>query len=114
MGPTYAKEAAPLRPLLRPGAVFPLNAAQLKAIERLKELVAELHVLAVPDEAATAISGGGVGRRVTRMQSAGPLACRTVMGAKWGSPAGRGRAGDVVWRGRWAGSAMVARRTMSA
>jgi len=52
MGPTYAKEAAPLRALLRPGATFPPNEEQLKAIERLKELIVEFHVLAVPDEAA--------------------------------------------------------------
>ena len=41
-----------LRTLLRPNAVFPPNAEQLKAIEGLKELLLETHTLAVPDEAA--------------------------------------------------------------
>jgi hypothetical protein len=51
-GPGYSRVAVPLRPLLPPGAVFPPNEEQKKAIEGLKQLVLEDHVLAVPDEAA--------------------------------------------------------------
>jgi len=39
-----------LRALLKPGAVFPPNPEQLKAIEQLKQLILDDHVLAVPDE----------------------------------------------------------------
>ena len=60
MGPTYAMEAGPLRSLLKPGAAFPPNEAQLQAIQRLKELIVEFHVLAIPDEAAAiAMPGPG-------------------------------------------------------
>ena len=52
MGPSYARVAHPLRPLLTPQAVWPMNAKQLAAVERLKELLVESHLLAVPDEAA--------------------------------------------------------------
>ena len=41
---------APLRPLLKADAVFPPNQAQLDAIEMMKKLVVEDHMLAVPDE----------------------------------------------------------------
>ena len=41
---------APLRPSLKKDAVFPFNALQLKAIEDMKKLVVEDHLLAVPDE----------------------------------------------------------------
>ena len=51
MGPAYSRVASPLRPLLRPNALFPPNEEQLKAIEGLKELLLETHTLAVPDEA---------------------------------------------------------------
>ena len=51
-GPEYARVADPLRPLLRPTAVFPPNDKQVLAIEKLKELVLEHHRLCVPDEAA--------------------------------------------------------------
>ena len=44
--------AHPLRPLLKPGAAFPPNEEQLQAIEGLKSLILEAHLLAVPDEAA--------------------------------------------------------------
>jgi hypothetical protein len=51
-GPAYSRVAAPLRDLPKPGALFPPNEEQLLAIEGLKELVLEDHVLAVPDEFA--------------------------------------------------------------
>ena len=51
-GPAYNRVASPLRELLRPTARFPPNEAQLKAIEEIKKLVLEDHVLAVPDEFA--------------------------------------------------------------
>ena len=51
-GPAYAKEMAPLRPLLKADAVFPPNKAQLDAIEMMKKLVVEDHIVAVPDEKA--------------------------------------------------------------
>ena len=51
-GPAYSRIASPLRELLRPTARFPPNEAQLKAIEEIKKLVLEDHVLAVPDEFA--------------------------------------------------------------
>ena len=41
--------AHPPRALLRPGAAFPPNNEQLEAIEGLKELMLQMHVLAVPD-----------------------------------------------------------------
>ena len=44
--------AHPLRALLRPGAEFPPNPEQVKAIEGLKKLMLEQHLLAVSDEAA--------------------------------------------------------------
>ena len=50
-GPEYCRIAHPLRPLLKPNAVFPPNEEQLKALENLKELVTEFHKLCVPDEA---------------------------------------------------------------
>ena len=52
MGPAYARVAHPLRPLLKKDGEWPMNAAQLKAVEELKRLICEDHVLAVPDEAA--------------------------------------------------------------
>ena len=51
-GPAYARVMSPLRSLLKPGAEFPPNAEQLRAIEEMKTLVCEAHVLAVPDEEA--------------------------------------------------------------
>ena len=51
-GPEYARVSSPLRPLLRKGAVFPPNEAQLDALDALKNLVMEQHRLCVPDEAA--------------------------------------------------------------
>ena len=51
-GPEYSRVADPLRVFLKPGASFPPNAEQVKAIEGLKELVVEQHLLYVPDEAA--------------------------------------------------------------
>ena len=51
-GPAYSRVAHPLRPLLKPGAQFPPNEEQRQAIERLKELMIEQHLLTVPDEAA--------------------------------------------------------------
>ena len=44
--------AAPLRPLLKPDAVWPMTAEQRKAVDQMKELLVESHILAVPDEAA--------------------------------------------------------------
>ena len=55
-GPTYAKVMHPLRALLKTDAVFPPNAEQLAAIEAMKKLVAEDHLLAVPDEQAAIIA----------------------------------------------------------
>ena len=52
MGPTYARVAHPLRVLLTPKGVFPLNQEQLAAVEKLKSFLVEMHLLAVPDEAA--------------------------------------------------------------
>ena len=51
-GPTYAKVMHPLRALLKADAVFPPNAEQRAAIEAMKKLVIEDHLLAVPDEQA--------------------------------------------------------------
>ena len=51
-GPAYSRIAAPLRDLLKPSAVFPPNQEQKDAIDGLKELVLEDHVLAVPGEFA--------------------------------------------------------------
>ena len=51
-GPEYARIAAPLRPLLKPDAVWPMTAEQRKAVDQMKELLQESHILAVPDEAA--------------------------------------------------------------
>ena len=51
-GPAYSRVADPLRDFLRPMARFPPNEIQLKAIEEIKKLVLEDHVLAVPDELA--------------------------------------------------------------
>ena len=51
-GPSYCRLSAPLRPVLKPGAAFPPNQEELKAIEDLKELIVEDHLLAVPDESA--------------------------------------------------------------
>ena len=48
--------AHPLRTLLRPGAVFPPNPKQVQAIEGLKKLMLEQHLLAVPDEAAAIVA----------------------------------------------------------
>ena len=39
-------------PFLKPGAVFPPNEEQRAALEGLKAIMQEAHVLAVPDEAA--------------------------------------------------------------
>jgi len=44
-GPAYCRVADPLRPLLKPTAVFPPNEAQIAALEALKELVLEHHYL---------------------------------------------------------------------
>ena len=42
----------PLRALLKKDAVFPPNAKQMEAIEEMKKLIVEDHLLAVPDEQA--------------------------------------------------------------
>jgi hypothetical protein len=55
-GPAYARIASPLRVLLKAGALFPPNAVQLKAIEGLKDIMCEDHVLAVPDEEAAVLA----------------------------------------------------------
>ena len=47
---------APLRSLLGKEAVFPPNAVQLAAIEAMKKLIVEDHVLNVPDEHAAIIA----------------------------------------------------------
>ena len=52
-GPAYSRVAAPLYDFLRPMARVPPNEIQLKAIEEIKKLVLEDHVLAVPDKFAT-------------------------------------------------------------
>ena len=44
-GPAYARLAAPLRPLLKPNASWPMDASQLAAIEALKGALEESHVL---------------------------------------------------------------------
>ena len=51
-GPEFCRIADPIRPLLKPGAKFPPNEAQIQALEDIKALVIEQHRLAVPDEAA--------------------------------------------------------------
>ena len=51
-GPAYGRVMAPRRALLKSDAVFPPNAKQLAAIEALKQLAVEDHLLAVPDEQA--------------------------------------------------------------
>ena len=51
-GPAFSRVMTPLRALLKPDAVFPPNEEQQKAIQGLKDLVEETHVLAVPDEAS--------------------------------------------------------------
>ena len=51
-GPAFSRVAHPIRPLLKPGARFPPNDEQQKAIDALKKLVVETHVLHVPDEEA--------------------------------------------------------------
>ena len=48
----FARIADPLRTLLKPDAKFPMTKLQEKAVDDLKDLVEEDHVLAVPDEAA--------------------------------------------------------------
>jgi len=55
-GPAYCRITAPLRPLLKPGAVFPMTEEQSRAIENVKALLLEDHVLAVPDEAAAILA----------------------------------------------------------
>lgn len=51
-GPAYGRIMGPLRALLKADAVFPPSAEHLAAIEALKMLVVEDHLLAVPDEQA--------------------------------------------------------------
>ena len=51
-GPAYARVAHPLRALLKADAVFPPNKEQEAAIQAIKDLLVETHVLAVPDERA--------------------------------------------------------------
>ena len=41
-----------MRPLLKPGAIFPPSEEQRWAIDGIKKLILEDHVLAVPDEFA--------------------------------------------------------------
>ena len=55
-GPSYARVMAPLRPLLKADGVWPMNKEQLKAVEDLKLLIREDHVLAVPNEQAAIIA----------------------------------------------------------
>ena len=55
-GPSYSRVMAPLRPLLKVDGVWPMNKEQLKAVEDLKLLIREDHVLAVPNEQAAIIA----------------------------------------------------------
>ncbi len=52
MGPSNSLKMHPLKPLLGKDAVFPPNEVHQKAIEELKELAIEDHLLAVPNERA--------------------------------------------------------------
>jgi hypothetical protein len=51
-GPDYNRITARLRRLVKKGAVFPPTPEEYAAIEELKLLILEDHVLAVPDEFA--------------------------------------------------------------
>ena len=51
-GPAHSRIAHPLRVLLKPEALFPPNDEQRKAINELKTLVIETHLLAIPNEKA--------------------------------------------------------------
>ena len=51
-GPEYARPSSPLRPLLKPGAVFPPTPAQQECCEALKKLFTTDSVLGVINEKA--------------------------------------------------------------
>ena len=55
-GPSYSRIMAPLRALLKADAVWPMTREQLAAVEGLKGLVMEDHVLAVPNEQAAILA----------------------------------------------------------
>ena len=55
-GPAYARITAPLRALLKPGAIFPPNAEQQAAIQALKDLLTSDTVLGVADEEAAIVA----------------------------------------------------------
>ena len=55
-GPKYAHVAHPLRALLKQGAEWPMNDEQKAAVQSLKDLILDAHVLAVPDEAAAILA----------------------------------------------------------
>ncbi len=51
-GPAHARLVAPLRPLLKPSAEWPMNANQLASLKATQDVLEESLVLQVPDEAA--------------------------------------------------------------
>ena len=55
-GPEYARLAAPLRPQLKPGAMFPPTAEQQKCLSGLEKLFTSGAVLRVADERAALIA----------------------------------------------------------
>ena len=66
---------APLRPLLKADAVFPPNKEQLQAIEEMKKLVVEDHLLAVPDERSAIMAAQAF------MNGDPPVGCPYELGA---------------------------------
>ena len=86
-GPAYNRFCAPLNVALKPGYKFPLHGAQLDAVEELKKLVLDDHVLAVPDEASAIEAANAfqnnappAGRPYELMADASGIA----IGAVWG------------------------------
>ena len=82
------RAAAPLRPLLKPGADFPPTPEQDAAIEALKAFLVETHKLGVPDEeaairAAAAWQSGSPPEG--RPYEAGADTSNMAMGGSWGS-----------------------------
>ena len=55
-GPAYARVMHPLKCLRQKDAVFPLGPPQLAAIEGMKTLILEDHILTVPNERAAIIA----------------------------------------------------------
>lgn len=86
VGPAYVRIMGPLRALLKADAVFPPNAEQLAAIEALKNLVVEDHLLAVPDEQAAIEAArawlNGDFRLVGPMRW-GPILLRLLWAVSW-------------------------------